>query len=602
MLDEDTLSQVLSGVERPGRYIGGEVNCVRKDFDSARFRLALAFPDIYDIAMSHLGLQILYAIVNSRNDALAERVFMPWPDMERAMAEAGAPLFSLENHRSVKDFDAVGFSLQYEVCFPTVLRMLDLAGIPRRRDERRRGRYPLVIAGGPCTADPEPLAEFIDLFFVGDAEESLPAFIDAWMEASGKGPKAVVEAAVRKVPGIYAPEMYEVRNGAAEPVSAGVPQVVWPAVVRDFDGAPYPTAPVIPFVEAVHERIALEIMRGCSRGCRFCQAGMTKRPVRSRSVGKLLELADAAYRHTGFDEISLLSLATGDYPHLTDLCRRLNHRFSPEAVSLSFPSLRADEALAEIPGIMAEVRKGAITVAAEAGSERLRAVINKGITEKGILDGLGGAFRAGWNRVKLYFMAGLPTETAEDVEAIAELIEKILSVGEGIRRYPQVNCSVAPFVPKAGTPFQWEPMASREYLEEARNALFQRLPRGPVKLSFHNLDRSFIEGALARGGREIGPVLEKAADLGCSLDAWDECFDYAKWREAFASEGLDVEEYACRRLVPEAHTAWGHISPGVSSEFLLQELKKAGKGLLTADCRNNGCQECGAGCGAHQAL
>jgi len=573
-LDDEALSRLFTGVQRPGRYIGGEVNSVVKPFGSVPFRFAFAFPDTYEIAMSHLGMQVLYGLVNSRPDALCERVFMPAPDMEASMCAAGAPLFTLESRHAVRDFDVVGFSLQYEICYATVLRMLDLAGIPRRREERRSGRFPLVIAGGPCAYDPEPLADFVDLFFIGDGEETLPAFIEVWKKEHPNGAAAVVSAAARSIDGLYAPEHYPLVGGRAA-AAQGFPEIVKTAVVKDLDNAFFPVSPVIPFVEAVHERIALEITRGCVRGCRFCQAGTTRRPVRHRSVSKLLDIAATSYQNTGYDEISLLSLAAGDYPYLADLCRRLMHGFQRLGVGLSFPSLRADEALGEIAAIMAQVRKGAITVAAEAGSERLRKVINKDITEEGILAGLSRAFETGWNRVKMYFMVGLPSETIDDVAAIADLVEKVVAAGNKFRRNPQVTCSIAPFVPKPGTPFQWEPMASCDYVESARKLLFERLRGRQVKLDFHNVDRSFLEGALARGGRELCAVLERAADSGCSLDAWDDAFDYAKWRDAFASAGLDLEACACRRLDPDAPLAWSHISPGASAEFLRREHERA---------------------------
>ncbi len=572
MLSDDSFSSLLASVERPARYTGGEVNSITKPFDSASFRLALAFPDIYDIAMSHYGFQILYGLVNARSDSLAERVFMPWGDMAAAMRQVQLPLFTLESRRPLTDFHVIGFSLQYEACYPTVLAMLDLAGIPRRREDRRAGDFPLVIAGGPCTFNPEALADFVDLFFIGDGEDSLPAFIDLFVSRPGLSHAELVEAA-SLLTGIYAPELY---SSSGVPLAGlPAPSRVQPAVVKDLDAAYFPTSPVIPTVQAVHERISLEIMRGCGRGCRFCQAGMTRRPVRFRSVARLLELAEESYANTGYDEISLLSLSTGDYPFLKDLARRLNHAFAPRAVGLSFPSLRADKALLEIPEIMKEVRKGAITVAAEAGNDSLRTVINKGITEKGILDGLAAAFEAGWNRVKLYFMVGLPTETLDDVASIADLVEKVLASGRSMRSRPQVNCSISPFIPKPGTPFQWEPMASREYLEAARSLLFDRLRRTGIKASFHNLNRSILEAALARAGREIAPVLDKAADLGCSLDAWDEFFDYSKWVEAFNASGLDIEKYACRSLSPDAPLPWSHISPGVEIAFLLAERARA---------------------------
>ncbi|MCD6405113.1 MAG: TIGR03960 family B12-binding radical SAM protein [Planctomycetes bacterium] len=594
MLTDDELSQLLLGVQKPGRYIGGETNSVRKPFDAAAFRMALAFPDIYEIAMSHQGLQILYGVVNARCDCLAERVFMPWFDMEKVLREKDVALFALESRRPVAEFDVVGFSLQYEVCYTTVLKMLDMAGIPRRRRERRAGNYPLIIAGGPCAFNPEPLADFVDLFFVGDSEETLGEFIDVWKEESGAGPEAVVRAAARGIKGIYAPELFTVTDtAAAVEQDAGVPGMVEAAYVRDLDAAFYPTAPVVALVQAVHDRIALEVMRGCSRGCRFCQAGMTKRPVRIRSVANLLDLAKESYRNTGYDEISLVSLATGDYPFLEDLARRLSHHFAPLRVGLAFPSLRADKALEIIPKVISNVRKTTITVAAEAGTERLRTVINKGITKQDLLTGVASAFQEGWSRVKLYFMAGLPTETLADVEAAAQLVSEVIATGKRFRSSVQVTCSVSPFIPKPSTPFQWEPMASRAYLEEARELLRERFRGKAVRMSFHNIDRSLLEAALARGGRELGAVLEKAADAGSFLDAWDEGFDFDLWRRAFESAGIDVEQYACRRLATEVPLAWGHISSGVSQAYLLAELALAMEARATPDCREAGCHGCG---------
>ncbi len=584
MLTDSELSLLLSGIQRPARYIGGEVNSVVKDWESVECRLALAFPDIYEIGMSHLGLGILYGVVNARPDAAAERVFMPWFDMDERMEARGIPLFSLETRRSLGEFDIVGFSLQYELSYPTVLRMLDISGVPRRRWQRQSQGGPLVIAGGPCAFNPAPLAEFVDIFVTGDGEEAIGELIDVWKEKRRAPRPELVAAIARRVKGVYAPALGGQQSG-------GVP--VEPACVEDLDAAFYPTAPVVAHVESVHDRISLEVMRGCARGCRFCQAGMTRRPVRLRSVRRLVELAQASYRNTGHSEIGLLSLATGDYPHLGELAARLSHIFTPLKVSLAYPSLRADRALQVIPHSAGEVRKSTITVAVEAGTERLRSVINKDITEGGLLDGMRAAFEAGWSRVKLYFMAGLPTETTEDVEAIAEIVARVVEAGKKAGRQPQVGVSVAPFIPKPGTPFQWNPMAPRQQLEDARETLSQRLRGLPVKLSFHNIDRSIVEAALARGGLEVQGALAAAADMGARLDAWDEGFDFARWRRAFDSVDLDIEAYAGREMEPGRPLPWDDVSAGVSAEYLVREHHRATRQESTPDCTRQACQRCG---------
>lgn len=575
MLTDSQLSRLLEGIQRPARYIGGETNSVRKDWDAVECRMALAFPDIYEIGMSHLGLQVLYGVANAREDCLAERVFMPWFDMAARLEETGTPLFSLEGRRGLGEFDILGFSLQYELCYATTLRMLKMAGIPRGRDEREGGAWPLVIAGGPCVFNPEPLAEFIDVFIIGDGEDALPQLVETWKKNSGGARTELLRAIAAGVDGAYVPALYSVGDGAPQPADPAAPQIVTPACVQDLDSAFFPTAPVVAHVEAVHDRISLELMRGCARGCRFCQAGMTRRPVRTRSVAKLVELAEESYRNTGFKEISLVSLSTGDYPHLKELAAKLAHRFTPLRVSLAYPSLRADKALEIIPESAGEVRKSALTVAVEAGTDRLRKVIRKGITEEGLLAGAKSAFDAGWSRIKLYFMVGLPTETLDDVAAIAELVEKVILVGREAGLQPHVNVSVAPLIPKPGTPFQWEPMVSWEYLEKAKSLLRDKFHRRPVKLAFHRIDRSIVEAALARGGPEAAEVVASAADAGARLDAWDEGFDFEIWRRAFENSGIDIESYACRRLAMDGPLAWDHISPGVPAELLAREHQRA---------------------------
>lgn len=579
MLTDSQLSRLLEGIQRPARYIGGEINSVRKDWDAVECRMALAFPDIYEIGMSHLGLQVLYGIANMREDALAERVFMPWFDMEARLGETDTPLFSLEGRRGLREFDILGFSLQYEMCYATTLRMLDMAGIPRRRCEREGGDWPLVIAGGPCAFNPEPLAEFIDVFIVGDGEDALPQLIETWKGHRGGQRTELLRSIAAGVDGAYVPALYSAGDATPKSTDAAAPECVAPACVRDLDSAFFPTAPVVAHVEAVHDRISLELMRGCVRGCRFCQAGMTRRPLRTRSVAKLIELAEESYRNTGHNEISLVSLSTGDYPHLKELAAKLAHRFTPLRVSLAYPSLRADRALEIIPESAGEVRKSALTVAVEAGTDRLRKVVKKGITEEGLLAGTKFAFDEGWNRIKLYFMVGLPSETLDDVAAIAELVEKVIRVGREVGRQPHVNVSVAPFIPKPSTPFQWEPMASRAYLEKAKSLLEDKFRRRPVKLAFHRIDRSIVEAALARGGREAAEAVSSAADAGARLDAWDEGFDFEIWRRAFESGGIDIERYACRRLAMDGPLAWDHISPGVPGEFLARERQRAFEGI-----------------------
>ncbi len=599
------LDEILPGVETPGQYIGGEINSVAKP--DAECRVALCFPDTYGVGMSHLGLKILYEILNATEEVAAERCFLPLPDMEKALRDAKLPLYGLESFTPLADFDVLGFSLQYELTYTNILNALDLAGLPLRASDRDASA-PLVIAGGPGAYNPEPLADFVDLFLIGEAEESLPELVDM-VRKKGKGAsraELLLECA-RRIRGAYAPALYDVsyesdgRVAAITPNADGVPEVVERRIIRDLDSVLAPTHPVVPFVETVHDRLAIEIMRGCAHGCRFCQAGTTYRPLRHRSVEKLLEIIDEGLAATGYDEVGLLSLSSSDYPHLAELVTKLNTRHAKDGVSISLPSLRVNQALAQIPALVSTVRKGAITVAPEAGTERLRQVINKNISDSELFDGLAAAFDHGWNRAKLYFMTGLPSETDEDLTAIAALVEKTASMGRKLaRRSGKINASVSNFVPKPGTPFQWEPMASAEEFERKREFVRSQF-RGKKKnwnLKFHDVHPSMLEGVVARGDRRVGRVIERAFRSGCRLDGWSEHFRNDLWKEAFAAEELQPDFYTSRRRALDEVLPWSHISQGVSSEFLIAERERALRGETTPDCP---AEEGAEGCTACEA-
>jgi radical SAM family uncharacterized protein len=607
-LRSKVLDDVLSGVETPGQYVGCEVNSVVKP--QADCRVALCFPDLYSVGMSHLGLKILYETLNAREGVAAERCFAPQPDMERELRSRGLPLYGLESFTPLGDFDLVGFSLQYELTYSNVLTILDLAGIPLHAAERGEG-VPLVIAGGPNAYNPEPLADFVDLFLVGEAEESLPELVEMVRAAKGHSSRRelLLECA-RKLPGAYVPALYDVSyagDGRVESVTPnveGAPERVARRLASDLDSAPAPVRPVVPFVECVHDRLTVEIMRGCAHGCRFCQAGTTYRPLRRRSVERVLEIVEQGLASTGYDEVGLLSLSSSDYPQLVELVGKLNARHGKSGVSISLPSLRVNAGLAGIPELVSAVRKGAITVAPEAGTERLRRAINKPVGDEQLFDGLAAAFRAGWNRVKLYFMAGLPTETDEDLAAVAGIIERSSAMARKLaRRAGRVNASVSNFVPKPGTPFQWEAMCSAEEFtrrhELVRAAIMSR--RG-FRLKFHDVPQSMLEGALARGDRRLGAVVEHAWRAGARLDGWSEHFRADLWEEAFRAEQLSPAFYAERERDLDEVLPWDHISQGVRKSFLAAERQRALAGEVTPECPSEpGAENC-AGCGACPAV
>jgi len=599
------LQDLLPRVQTPAQYTGSEWNMVRKDPSRVALRFCLAFPDTYSVGMSCAAVDVLYGALNEREDVYAERAFAPWTDMREAMLAQHVPLYSLETFTPLSRFDAIGFTLQYEMGFTNVLDMLELGGVPALSRERS-ATDPLVVAGGPCAFNPEPLADFIDLFALGDGEERICDLADACIALKREPPGSREEAPcriVRDVPNVYAPSLYaegpsgEGRGTRVAPrtdLPVAPPEVVTSAVVKDLDAAYAPERPIVPFTETIHDRIGIEIMRGCARGCRFCHAGMTRRPVRYRSVERIVALAEAQYAATGHSRIGLTSLSSSDYPDLERLIRELAARFGDRKVSVALPSLRVNDQLSELPALLKLVRKSALTIAPEAATDRLRRVINKDITEEDLFKGLEAAYRHGWQRVKLYFMVGLPTETDEDIVAIARVAEEASLLRKKVARSPaRVNVSVATFVPKAHTPFETEPMVPLERMLEIRSLLRKSVRRKSVSLKFHRPERSFLEGVFARGDRLLGAALLAAHRLGCRFDAWDECFDFARWRQAFAETGIVPEDYANRARGEDEALPWGHLSPRVSRAFLRRERDKAERGEFTPDCRADGCQGCG---------
>jgi radical SAM family uncharacterized protein len=593
----ELLDDILPRVSKPARYTGGEFNSVKKDFGSIEVRFALAFPDTYEIGMSNLGLRILYHILNRRDDTAAERVFAPWVDMESEMRQAHLPLFTLESRSPVKDFDIIGFSLGYELSYTNLLNMLDLSGIPVASADRG-DEYPLVIAGGCCAFNPEPLADFVDAFVIGEGEEVIGEIVDAYKSHKGVG-KAGLLRKLATLSGVYVPSLYDVTynfDGTIEsvlPKEDGVPKRVVKRLVWDLDAADYPESLVIPFVETVHDRVSIEVMRGCSRGCRFCQAGMVYRPVRQRSQERIMELLDKLCASTGYDEISLMSLSTADYRGIGDLVRALTKKYEPEKIGLSLPSIRADASCIELASEIQKVRKSGLTLAPEAGTQRMRDVIDKDVTEEDLMNAVEAAFRFGWRRIKLYFMIGLPGETDEDIAAIADLAYRVAQVGRRMRIRPEVGASVSSLVPKPQTAFQWRPQDSVEEIERKQSVLKRAQRSRDVSLSWHDARTSVLEGILARGDRRLGRGILEAWRKGCKFDSWHETFDFGKWMAALEETGLQPEFYAGRKREYDEVLPWDHIDCGVNKEFLIREDKRAETGAITRDCRIEKCTGCG---------
>ncbi len=600
----ERIENLMMSVQKPVRYMGGEFNAVMKDPDRVDVRYAFLFPDTYEVGMSHLGMKILYHAINARDDAWCERVFSPWVDMADLMRRDGIPLFSLESRTPVKEFDLLGITLQYEMSFTNILEALDLAGIPLRSADRTEG--PFIICGGPCAFNPEPLAPFVDLVALGDGEEETLQTIDLYKQWKAAClPREEYLRMAAQIPGIYVPSLYDVvynDDGTVESVKpkpgSGAPEVVRKAFLKDLDTATYPEKLIVPYGEIIHNRIMLEIFRGCTRGCRFCQAGMIYRPIRERSIDRLMKMADSLISSTGYDEVSLMSLSSGDYSCLPELAHRMVERFGTRRVRISLPSQRIDTVLTDTLKETQKVKKTALTLAPEAGTQRLRDVINKGVTEDDLIRSVTDAFEQGWSAVKLYFMLGLPTETDEDVLGIADLAEKVRKCYFSVpkeRRAPglRITVSASVFVPKNDTPFQWAPQLDYDTVVRRQQLLRQALSRlKGVDFKYHAPDLSYIEAVFARGDRRVGEAMERAWRMGCRFDGWSDQFRYDLWLKAFEEEGIDPNFYALRPRPTDEVFPWDHLDCGVTKGYLLREWEKAQRAECTHDCRR-GCTGCG---------
>ncbi len=599
---KEKIRRILPSVQKPARYTGGEYNEIQKDKTQTRVRVAFCFPDTYEIGMSNLGMRILYGVMNEMDGVWCERVFAPWGDMEEAMRREQLPLWALESQDPVRDFDMIAFTIGYEMCYTNILNMLSLAGVPLHSRDRK-GLHNIVFAGGVCAFNPEPLADFIDFFSLGEGEEITPQIVALYDKAKAEGweKEAFLEAA-SQIPGVYVPSFYEHTYRAdgtllAVKATRNAPQTVTKRIVEDLDNAYFPTKMIVPSTEIVHDRANLEVFRGCIRGCRFCQAGFSCRPVRKKSPEVLFRQAEETLQDSGHNEITLSSLSTSDYRELKNLTDRLIPYCADNRVSLSVPSLRADNFSAELMQRLQTLRKSGLTFAPEAGTQRLRDVINKNLTEQEILDACANAFTGGWNNVKLYFMLGLPTETDEDVLGIAELVYKIINIWKACannkKRGLRVHVATAYFVPKPHTPFQWEKQISTgEYLRRCK-LLKDHFYAKSIVYNYHTPDISRLEAVTARGDRRLGPVIEEAAKNGAKLDGWDEYFNYAVWVDAFKKCGVDPAFYTTRGYGEDELLPWDIVDVGVSKSFLLRERQRAYEGKTTRDCRH-GCSGCGA--------
>jgi radical SAM family uncharacterized protein len=604
----DRLEWILPAVSRPARYTGGEWNARPVEWEAARLRIALAYPDLYEVGMANLGLMILYDRLNRLPGVVAERVYTPWRDMDAALRRAGLPLYGLETLHPLADFDMVGFSLPYELTYTNVLTMLDLAGLPLQAAERGEA-HPLVLGGGSGAYNPEPMAAFFDLFVVGEGEEAMDDLAALWLEVrEAGGPKAAFLRRAASVPGVYVPRFYDVHYhddgtvAAIVPQGPDIPRQVRKRLVADFAASPSVTRPVVPYVDSVHDRAVIEIQRGCTRGCRFCQAGMIYRPVRERSPEEVRATARELLANTGYEELSLLSFSSSDYSRIEELLRGLVEDHREEGLTLSLPSMRLDSFSIALAELISQRRRTGLTFAPEAGTQRLRDVINKGLTAEDLQTTLEAAFSQGWHRVKLYFVIGLPTETGGDLQGLVEMVREALRIGrKHAGRRATVSVSVTPLVPKAHTPFQWAAQEETEVLRDKVRFL-QRALRGPgIEFSWRDPAGSRLEAALARGDRRVAQVILTAWRGGARFDAWEEEFKPEVWWEAFAQAGLDPSFYANRARPRDEVLPWSHISCGVSKGYLWQEYRRGLRGEATPDCRSGDCSGCGvrrlAGCG-----
>ncbi len=596
-MQQKLIRDILPRVSKPARYTGGELNSIKKNWDSSGVKMLLAFPDVYEVGMSHVGSKILYGLVNEKTNHLLERCYAPWPDMEAIMREEGIPLYSLESFQPIENFNIIGFSLQYELSLTNVLNMLDLGRIPVLAKDRE-AQHPIVIGGGPVCANPEPFADFFDALVIGDGEEVLLEILDLVQGCRGV-PRPDLLMQMAQLDGVYVPSLYEVqyasqgRFESIKPLESKAPERVRRRVVKSLDKAYFPEKPVVPYMSVVHDRAVLEVMRGCQRGCRFCHAGMVYRPVRERRLNTLLAQAEAQIRSTGYDEVSLVSLSTLDFSQVKPLVSELVQRYRPEGIGVALPSLRVDQFSVDLANEVQKVRKTTLTLAPEAGTQRLRDVINKNVTEEQLMDAVEAAFSSGWTALKLYFMMGLPRENYEDLDGIIDLLVKVKGRGDELApRRVEIRASLACFVPKAHTPFQWRPQDSIAELREKRRYLSRRRLKG-IKLSFHDEETSFLEGAIARGDRRMAQVIHRAWQKGCRFDGWSEHFRFPAWQEALAECGVDPDFYVTRGVGYDEALPWDFIDTGIDKEFLIREDELANSGMSSSDCRHEGCNDCG---------
>lgn len=603
-MEKVDLKRILKKVEKPARYLGNEINAVHKDTSNPELvRYAHCFPDLYEVGMSHLGSHILYDVINKEDGVFCERVYAPQVDMEEKMRENNIPLFGLESRESIRHFDIVAFTLQYELCYTNILNMLDLAGIPLLKEDRKEGD-PFVLVGGSCAYNSEPMTDFIDAALLGEGEEMNIEVINeykAWKK-SGEPREKFLER-IAKIEGVYVPSFYDVEYNEDQTIKSVTPnrECANPhprkRIIRDMNKVEYPERFIVPYIDTVHDRIVLEIFRGCTRGCRFCQAGMIYRPIREKNFARLKEILEKLIKTTGYDEISLVSLSTSDYSQLAELTDYLVEEYASKNVGISLPSLRLDNFSMEIANKIQKVRKSGLTFAPEAGSQRLRDVINKGITEEDLTRASRQAFEMGWNNIKLYFMIGLPTETYDDLDGISDLAYEVVDIYKDVHNGKfkgkfNVTVSTSTFVPKPFTPFQWNPQDIKANVIEKQRHLVRKLKNRNITYNYHDSDTSLMEAVFARGDRRLGKVLLRAHELGAKFDGWDEHFDLEIWKKAMEECGLDISFYAHRTRELDEVFPWDHIDVGVSKKFLIREAEKALKGEITPDCRK-GCNGCG---------